>query len=1043
MRFFRLIFAQFRKLILIVLKPVMLRVLWSWLAGLLFALPSLPGMGATNSAWFFRSWQTEDGLPEHTIVDLAQTSDGYLWAATHEGLFRFDGVRFQEFTPAMRTGLSSAQIRVMLLDRSGRLWLGKDGGVVLSIQNGAVAQSLELGGASSKSQPRSIAEDSQGSIWVSDRAEAIFRIQRRKIQPFGAAEGLAAQGICRLVTDTQENLWFTQGGAVGVFRNERFVTLISLDQPSIRIAKAREGGIWISSGMNLYRYHEGSTLQLVAKWKADAGRTEVEVTVLYEDNSHNLWIGTASDGLLQYDSKLIQRVDANLPAITAITQDSEGDLWVGTRGGGLNRIRPRAAEVLGLASGLPFVAVQSACEDNGRTVWVAGQNGALARRSNDHWELVSEVDGWSGGWVTCLASDAGGGVFLGTRDQGVFHYIKGGFVALDLNKEMKDAFVRSLYSSPHGDLWIGCNSGGKLYRFRDGHLKIFPLPSGVSNVRTMVEDADSSLWAATSDGLLLHIVGDLLSDESASILNRSHRGIRCLHVTDDGSLWIGYAGQGIGRIKNGHYSVFQSQQGLWDDYISQIVSDNNDRLWIAGNRGIFQVSRSELEAVAQGRRSRLRSVVLGRGEGLPNLQASFGVWPVSARCADGRFLLPMLTGLAVIQPNLFHRSALPPPVAIELVRINGRTAAAAMEEANGTVDPPPVNLQDLPAVLHLGPGVNQMEIEFTSSSLASPENVIFHYQLEGVDQDWVDSGTVRVARYPRIPPGKYRFRVAACDHNGVWNEAGATLEMIIKPHIWEAAWFRVAGAVGAAAAIAAGVLLILRRRYQRKLERLTQQQALERERTRIAQDLHDDLGAGLVEINLGSELAQDFVLSPDEVREHAREIGTRAREMVIALDEIVWAVNPKHDNVSSLATYFCQFAQHFLKTTPIRCHLEVSRDIPNILLNAEQRHSLFLAFKEALSNVVQHSGATDLRLAISAHDGTLAISIRDNGCGLVPDVLRGRTGADGLLNMQRRLVELGGRCEVESHPGSGTTLTFQVPLFGTAGNLADNSIEVL
>ena len=234
--------------------------------------------------------------------------------------------------------------------------------------------------------------------------------------------------------------------------------------------------------------------------------------------------------------------------------------------------------------------------------------------------------------------------------------------------------------------------------------------------------------------------------------------------------------------------------------------------------------------------------------------------------------------------------------------------------------------------------------------------------------------------------------------------------------------------LSAAALLGGGSLLTVRRRYRRKLERLEQQQALERERTRIAQDLHDDLGAGLVEINFGSELSQDPALGPDEVREHTREIGSRAREMVTALDEIVWAVNPKHDSVSSLASYFCQFAQHFLKATSVRCHLEIARDLPAAPLNAEQRHSLFLAFKEALSNVVQHSGATDLRLAIAASDSMLTVTISDNGCGLTPAVPRERNGADGLGNMQRRLQQLGGCCELTGIAEQGTTVTFKLPL---------------
>jgi signal transduction histidine kinase len=184
-------------------------------------------------------------------------------------------------------------------------------------------------------------------------------------------------------------------------------------------------------------------------------------------------------------------------------------------------------------------------------------------------------------------------------------------------------------------------------------------------------------------------------------------------------------------------------------------------------------------------------------------------------------------------------------------------------------------------------------------------------------------------------------------------------------------------------------------------------------------------------------------LGADEAREHSREIGLRAREMVTALDEIVWAVNPRHDSVASLATYFCQYAQHFLKATPVRCHLEVARDLPAAPLNAEQRHNLFLAFKEALSNVVRHSGATDLWLTISALTGLLSVTLSDNGRGLDAAGSQAGNGADGLGNMQRRLRELGGHCEVAGSRGQGTTVAFKVPLKTPAKTGPDNSIEVL
>jgi signal transduction histidine kinase len=219
----------------------------------------------------------------------------------------------------------------------------------------------------------------------------------------------------------------------------------------------------------------------------------------------------------------------------------------------------------------------------------------------------------------------------------------------------------------------------------------------------------------------------------------------------------------------------------------------------------------------------------------------------------------------------------------------------------------------------------------------------------------------------------------------------------------------------------------MRRRYRKKFERLERQRLLAQERARIAQDLHDDLGAGLAEISFGSELTQDPSLSVEETREYTAEIGARAREMVSALDEIVWAVNPRHDTLPSLASYLCQFIQHFLTPAKVRWHLDVPHDLPSVPLNAEQRHNLFLAFKEALLNAVKHSGATEIKFGLCLENGAMVIVLADNGRGLPQSKANEANGGDGLANMRQRLGRLGGKCALAS-TATGTTVTFTVPL---------------
>jgi signal transduction histidine kinase len=225
--------------------------------------------------------------------------------------------------------------------------------------------------------------------------------------------------------------------------------------------------------------------------------------------------------------------------------------------------------------------------------------------------------------------------------------------------------------------------------------------------------------------------------------------------------------------------------------------------------------------------------------------------------------------------------------------------------------------------------------------------------------------------------------------------------------------------------VGAGVVAGLRRRHRSRIEALERARLVERERGRIARDLHDDLGSGLTDIGTTSALGQHPSVSLEEAQEYFGEISQRANDMVMALDEIVWAVNPKNDDLASLATYFSQFAEHFVRRTPLRCRFEIPTALPRLPLNAEQRHSLFLAFKEALQNAVKHAAASSLRVSIAVENGTLTIVLEDDGCGFEPG--SARPGADGLRNMRERLEQLGGCCEIVTGSGKGTRVVFRVP----------------
>jgi signal transduction histidine kinase len=338
--------------------------------------------------------------------------------------------------------------------------------------------------------------------------------------------------------------------------------------------------------------------------------------------------------------------------------------------------------------------------------------------------------------------------------------------------------------------------------------------------------------------------------------------------------------------------------------------------------------------------------------------------------------------------------------------------------------------------LRIPPGRKRFEFRYTGLSFTVPEKVRFQYRLEGLETDWVDAGIKRVVNYSYIPPGTYKFHVKACNNDGVWNDEGAELAFTVLPHFWQTWWFRVLATLTAAGAVAGSVLFETRRRMHRKLERLEHQRAIERERTRIAQDIHDDLGASLTRITLLSQNARSELDDPAQAAVDLDRIYGTARELTRAMDEIVWAVNPKHDTLDSLASYLGRFAQDFLGAAGIRCRLRLPLELPQWPLTAEVRHNLFLAFKESLHNAVKHAAATEVQVALKVEPASFVLSVKDDGCGFrpaspaaqtPPDPARSANG-NGLVNLRRRLKEIGGDCEIKSAPRAGTDVTFRVPV---------------
>jgi signal transduction histidine kinase/ligand-binding sensor domain-containing protein len=978
---------------------------------------------ASDSAWLVQDWQSKDGLPDASIVGLAQTNDGHLWLAGRSNLSRFDGGSFESFHRKDIGVRSGRSFRRLLRARDDALWLAVDNLGLVRLHSGTTRIfELSLPGTTVES----LTEAADGAIWITDAAGGFYRLKEGIIKRFTTADGLPGGGRAMILKDNEDRLWFVKGGQIGVVRNDRFEPLTRVGGSLTRLAVASAGGIWITNKSNLFRFNEGSTLIDCGMFQAKDSRAEGRV--LLEDRSGAVWLGT-NVGLIRYDGSSFENVPTSDREIMSLLEDREGNVWAGTGMGGLNCIRARDVAVEDVTGDPTLDSPQSICEDANGILWAATVNGSLAQRTSAGWKAVTSLAQQRIRAATCVMADRSGALWIGTSVTALHCWQGGVLRTFGPGEGLKGHNIQALYASNNGDVWVGAGPG-LLQCLRNGKLQTVKTPPEALHFQAIAEDAEGNIWIG-ADRMLLRISNYRVSDESSRI-GTDLGSIRCCYMALDQSLWIGFNGGGMGRLRDGLFASISNRKGLLGNSISHIVDDNRGWVWLASERGVFKVQRQQLESLADGRADHLQSIAYQSGHGTPELLPSYGNTPAAFRSSDGRIWMAMRTGIAVIDPGKVRHDSNPPLVLLKRVSVDERVAALY----RGGIpilkqNPAPIlDLENAASGLRVPPGHHWVQFDFAALSLRAPGNVQFRYRLSGFDEKWITTAE-RNARYSRLAAGDYQFEVSACNSDGVWNPTVTTFAFIVTPFFWQTNLFRFGVVV--TTLLIGGIISrrIAVTRLRRQLKELEQERAVNQERARIARDLHDDLGSSLVHVALLSDLAKDQDNTKPEREHHLDEIGTTARQLVNTVHELVWAVNPKNDRLPAVAGYLGQYAVDFLRHAGIQCLLMFPDHVADKPISAAERHNLLLAVREAINNIARHSGATCATLQFACDDEGIHIELEDNGNGFNPKTAE---FGSGLGNMRSRLESMGGTCSWQSAPGSGTKVFLKMPLTNSAGN---------
>ena len=760
-----------------------------WVAALIL-LNSPAISGERSTVWLHRAWQTDDGLPNNDVTAVAQAPDGAMLFATRAGLARFDGLRLENL-PISGKASSSQGVNGMCVGEGGTLWL-IGGSRLVALRRGEPPRRLSLPAAPADPRVNVMFEQPRGTLWICFDDRAPMRIDLAAPATNGIVTAQSPAGLganATLVCDAAGEIWGGSPGTLAHWTGCRFESVAPLPQEPVVLAKARSGGLWLAVGGRLLRHTAAGELKEEDRWPEGPPRSRA--SALLEDRMGRVWIGTFGDGLYVREGSVISRVELPNRDIWSLLEDREGNLWAGTGGGGVCRIRPRVLTLLDEPGAPVAQTPRSLCADARGDLWVALQTGALWRRQDGRWQQLADKRDWPAAHATCVAGATNGPCWIGTSDGDLVRWDGQAFALVPLLPPAEhQGRIRALLATPDGEAWIG--RGDAVLRVGSKPCLVLTPPAGCGEVRVIAQDNQGRIWAGTRNGVLLEAAATNLVARTPQEM-AGCGSIQALLAVPGGTLWIGTSG-GLARLRDGHCSMLTTAHGLRHNVVSQLALGPHDRLWAAGDRGVFSVSFAELNAAADGTAATFQCIAFA--EGVPGLQANRGYTPNVLFAPDGRLWFATRSGLAIVDPASCGANAVPPPVAIAALTVNGKAVALP---ASGP--------------LRIGPGAEEVRFTLSAMSYVAPDNVRLRHRLEGADPTWRDTPADRTITYSHLQPGNYTLSVRAANNDGVWSRSDATLAFTVQPAFHQRPVLRLASAAaGIAAVFLAVYFATLRRR---------------------------------------------------------------------------------------------------------------------------------------------------------------------------------------------------------------------------------------
>ncbi len=766
-----------------------------------------------ETRYLCESWNETAGLAQNTVAAIVQTPDGYIWFGNQEGLSRFDGVHFFNYNMETFPVLRKSRIESLALMKDGGLLVGTYRGGAYRFKNGNF-ESLDFKNDGLRnSAVYALLETTMGVIYIGT-SEGLFAIKHGKLTSYDKKDGLPDTDIRSLEETADGTVWVgTREMGLCTIKNDQFKTY-SLGEGlkdnriwAIRkdVASGDNAAVWIGSGTVLTHFKNRKFIY----YPLPTTSNDNLIRALCEDGEGNLWIGIQNEGVWRFNTvgnfftKITTTEGLTNNFIMSLLEDQEGSLWVGGLGLGVDRLRKRSVRAISQEEGLSTRMIWTIKEARDGTLWI-GTNGGGLNRLNQKTGAIKHYDlknGLSAMITTALCETKDGSLWIGTYENGLNRYTNNTFSHFLPGKTLLENTIMSIYETVDGTLWIGTLNGlyvmkeGKFKKLIEGELRYF----SQSPIRCFVETADKTLWITADAGLIR-----IKENRVTTWRTTNGQNVPILfgvQLDKNGELWIGSFGNGLCHFDpvTEKFTIIGTRHGLIGSVIYFVVEDHMGRMWMSCNKGIFYVTKKELQAFVRGEVQRIHCISFGKSEGMRSIECNGGRMPSGCITSHGELIIPTVDGLAVLDLNSISKNRIPPPVVIEEARIDRKEVVIEDD-------------------IRIPPGQGELEFKYTALTFVNPDKVQFQFKLEPFDQEWKEPVKRRNAFYTNIPPGRYTFRVRACNNDGIWNNKGAAFHFYLQPHYYQSLWFYALGLLGGVILLVSFYKLRVRQIKRREME---------------------------------------------------------------------------------------------------------------------------------------------------------------------------------------------------------------------------------